>query len=45
MNKGIRAAEVRVVGSDGEQIGVLPIAEALKLSNVTTLTFYSKSFI
>ena len=30
MNKGIRAEEVRVIGADGEQIGVLPLAEALK---------------
>ncbi len=32
MNKGIRASEVRVIGSDGEQIGVLPIAEALQIA-------------
>ena len=32
MNKGIRASEVRVIGSDGEQIGILPIAEALRIA-------------
>jgi translation initiation factor IF-3 len=32
VNKGIRASEVRVIGSDGEQIGVLPIAEALRIA-------------
>jgi translation initiation factor IF-3 len=29
INKQIRAAEVRVVGSQGENLGVLPIAEAI----------------
>jgi translation initiation factor IF-3 len=32
VNKGIRASEVRVIGSDGEQIGILPIAEALRIA-------------
>ena len=32
MNKGIRASEVRVIGSDGQQIGILPIAEALRIA-------------
>ncbi|MCG8566986.1 MAG: translation initiation factor IF-3 [Desulfobacterales bacterium] len=32
MNKGIRANEVRVIGSDGEQIGILPIKEALRIA-------------
>lgn len=32
VNKGIRATEVRVIGSDGEQIGVVPIAEALRIA-------------
>ena len=32
MNKGIRASEVRVVGSDGVQIGILPIEEALRVA-------------
>ncbi|WDP93331.1 MAG: translation initiation factor IF-3 [Desulfobacter sp.] len=32
VNKGIRASEVRVIGSDGEQVGVLPIAEALRIA-------------
>lgn len=30
INEAIRANEVRVVGSDGEQLGVMPIAEARK---------------
>src|SRR5258708_598335 len=30
MNDRIRAREVRVIGPDGEQIGVLPVFEALK---------------
>lgn len=37
MNKGIRASQVRVVGSDGEQIGVMPIEEALRISNSESL--------
>ena len=37
MNKGIRAGEVRVIGSDGEQIGVLPIDEALKIAGEEAL--------
>ncbi len=32
MNKGIRAVEVRVIGADGEQIGIMPVAEALKIA-------------
>ncbi len=32
MNKGIRASQVRVIGSDGEQIGIVPIEEALKIA-------------
>ena len=32
VNKGIRASEVRVIGSDGGQIGILPIAEALRVA-------------
>ncbi len=32
INEDIRAREVRVVGPDGEQIGILPIKEALKLA-------------
>ncbi|MDD9302817.1 MAG: translation initiation factor IF-3 [Desulfobacter sp.] len=32
VNKGIRANEVRVIGSDGEQVGILPIAEALRVA-------------
>ncbi len=30
MNRDIRAREVRVIGVDGDQIGVMPIEEALK---------------
>ena len=37
MNKGIRASQVRVIGSDGEQIGVLPIDEALKIAGEEAL--------
>jgi len=37
VNKGIRAPQVRVVGSDGEQIGVMPIEEALRISNSESL--------
>ncbi|WP_457551657.1 translation initiation factor IF-3 [Desulfobacula sp.] len=37
VNKGIRASEVRVVGSDGEQIGIMPIEEALKIAKGETL--------
>ena len=32
MNKAIRAGQVRVIGSDGEQIGILPIEEALRIA-------------
>ncbi|MCP3874928.1 MAG: translation initiation factor IF-3 [Desulfobacteraceae bacterium] len=32
MNKGIRAREVRVIGSDGEQIGIIPTEEALRIA-------------
>lgn len=32
VNKGIRASEVRMIGSDGEQVGILPIAEALRIA-------------
>ncbi len=32
MNKGIRASQVRVIGSDGVQIGIVPIEEALRLA-------------
>ncbi len=32
MNKGISAAQVRVIGADGEQIGILPTHEALKIA-------------
>ncbi len=32
MNKGIRASQVRVIGSDGGQIGIVPIEEALRIA-------------
>lgn len=32
MNKGIRAGQVRVIGADGGQIGILPIQEALRIA-------------
>jgi translation initiation factor IF-3 len=32
VNGRIRAAEVRVIGEDGRQVGVLPLAEALALA-------------
>lgn len=32
MNKGIRASQVRVIGSDGEQIGIMPLEKALGIA-------------
>lgn len=32
MNDDIRAREVRVIGPDGEQIGILPLKEALRIA-------------
>ncbi|GAB4393749.1 MAG: translation initiation factor IF-3 [Gammaproteobacteria bacterium] len=32
LNEDISAKEVRVIGADGEQVGILPIAEALRLA-------------
>ena len=32
MNDGIRAREVRVIGASGENVGVVPIAEAIRLA-------------
>lgn len=32
VNEGIRAKEVRVIGVDGEQLGILPIRQALQLA-------------
>ncbi len=37
MNKGIRATEVRVIGSDGEQAGIMPIEEALRVAQSEAL--------
>lgn len=37
MNKGIRAGEVRVIGADGEQIGIMPVQEALRIAEELTL--------
>ena len=35
VNDGIRARELRVIGSNGEQVGVVTKAEALKLAEAT----------
>ena len=32
VNKGIRATEIRVIGSEGGQIGVMSVAEALRIA-------------
>lgn len=32
VNRGIRARQVRVIGADGEQIGIMPIEEALRIA-------------
>ncbi|MEX1303462.1 MAG: translation initiation factor IF-3 [Desulfotignum sp.] len=37
VNKGIRAGEVRVIGADGEQIGILPMPEALRIAEEQNL--------
>ena len=37
VNDGIRARELRVIGSDGEQLGVKTKAEALKLAEAANL--------
>jgi len=37
INEAIRAKEVRVVGAGGEQIGILPIREALQLAQEANL--------
>lgn len=37
VNKGIRASEVRVIGADGSQIGIMPIAEALRIAGDQSL--------
>ncbi|MBU1195677.1 MAG: translation initiation factor IF-3 [Proteobacteria bacterium] len=37
MNKGIRASQVRVIGADGEQIGIISIEEALRISSEVSL--------
>ncbi len=37
MNKGIRATQVRVIGADGEQIGIVPIEEALRIAGEDSL--------
>lgn len=37
INEAIRAKEVRVVGADGEQIGILPIKEALRKAQEANL--------
>jgi translation initiation factor IF-3 len=37
VNKGIRASQVRVIGSDGTQIGIIPIEEALRVASEESL--------
>jgi translation initiation factor IF-3 len=37
VNKGIRASQVRVIGADGEQIGIIPIEEALRIAGEDSL--------
>lgn len=37
VNDGIRAREIRVIGADGEQIGVVSKAEALRLAEAANL--------
>ncbi|SDT88965.1 translation initiation factor IF-3 [Desulfobacula phenolica] len=37
MNKGIRASQVRVIGADGTQIGIIPIEEALRVAGEDSL--------
>jgi len=32
INEGIRAREVRVISSEGEQLGIMPVADALKIA-------------
>jgi len=32
VNKGIRASQVRVIGSDGAQVGIMPLDEALRIA-------------
>jgi translation initiation factor IF-3 len=33
VNDGIRAREVRVIGADGEQLGIMPVREALAIAD------------
>lgn len=37
VNDGIRAREIRVIGADGEQVGVVSKAEALRLAEAANL--------
>ncbi|MDZ7667818.1 MAG: translation initiation factor IF-3 [Desulfotignum sp.] len=37
VNKGIRAGEVRVIGADGEQVGIMPMTEALRIAEEQTM--------
>jgi len=37
VNKGIRASQVRVIGADGEQVGIMPIEEALRIAGGSEL--------
>ncbi|MGH9641611.1 MAG: translation initiation factor IF-3, partial [Terriglobales bacterium] len=37
MNERIRAREIRVIGAEGEQIGIMPPFEALKMAREKNL--------
>lgn len=37
INEAIRAREVRVVGADGEQVGIIPLREALQMAQEANL--------
>lgn len=37
INNEIRAAQVRVIGKDGKQLGILPLAQALKIAEQESL--------
>lgn len=43
VNEQIRAREVRVVNSEGEQVGIIPIKEALKLAREQNLDLVNVS--
>lgn len=43
VNEAIRAREVRVIGSDGQQIGIKPLKEALKMARDVNLDLVNVS--